>query len=237
MRAVLACLAIAVAVFIHNVERQRHHALTYITNEDPVMFEAEVSAMQAQYKGDAPVGGVVFMGDSLIRLWHTLETDMAPLRVLNHGFGGSKARDNVYYIDRLVTPFDPQVLVVSFGTNDIHGINKNSKSGEEVADSVIEFFETVHAQHPGLPIIYISVTPVPTRWKVWEEADKVNVLIEAYAASHPHVSFLDLRPEFIENGTLKPDLYDPDDLHLSAKGYAVWAEHVKPALGRVLANL
>lgn len=236
MRIFLICLAIAVAAFLIHVERRRGDVIAYVSNENPVMFDGETAAIKAQYGDTLPAGHVVFLGDSLIRLWHTVDQDMAPIPVLNHGFGGSKVRDSTFYIDRLVTPFEPEALVLSFGTNDMHGLTGNSKSGADVADLIIEFFETAHAAAPDLPIIYISVTPTPSRWKVWNEAQKTNALLKARAKTDPRITFLDLRSEFLQGDYVNRDLYDPDGLHLNAAGYAVWTKHVKPALEQALSR-
>ena len=58
---------------------------------------------------------VVFVGSSSIRLWSTLEEDMAPVPALNRGYGGSRIFDTIYWADRLVTAHDPTVIVASDG--------------------------------------------------------------------------------------------------------------------------
>jgi lysophospholipase L1-like esterase len=43
------------------------------------------------------------------------------------------------------------------------------------------------------------------------------------------VRFLDLFPRFLtRNGTLVPGAYTPDNIHLTAQGYAILAEELRP---------
>jgi lysophospholipase L1-like esterase len=64
---------------------------------------------------------------------------------------------------------------------------------------------------------------------------EANRLLEAYAKENPEVTRLRIWDEFMnEDGTLPPEVM-PDKLHLSEKGYAIWAEAMLPALQRLLA--
>jgi lysophospholipase L1-like esterase len=48
------------------------------------------------------------------------------------------------------------------------------------------------------------------------------------------VRFLDLTPAFLDSeGTVRPELYHPDLIHLSAAGYRVWSNGLRPLLARL----
>src|SRR5687768_12154853 len=51
-----------------------------------------------------PACPVLFVGSSSIRLWSALKEDMAPLPVLNRGFGGSTIAQSAMYFHRIVAP-------------------------------------------------------------------------------------------------------------------------------------
>ena len=101
---------------------------------------------------------MVFIGSSSIRLWSTLSDDMQPLPVIQHGFGGSKLNDIVYYAPRLVNVYQPRAVVVFAGTNDI--VPAASKEPEALLATYQEFVRIVRADQPSLPIFYIGITPV-----------------------------------------------------------------------------
>lgn len=210
----------------------RLHGRYQATREDPERWEKEIAQIESRYPTDfKPTGRIIFLGSSSIRLWETLEEDMAPFDVLNHGFGGSKVVDSTFYLNRLVYPFKPRALVIFTGTNDINGIKGNSKSGEQVFFSVVNLVETYHEMYPKVPIFYITITPTPARWKVWQDADTANQLIIKYAEKNPHLTVIDTTDAFINtNGKPKRSLFINDKLHLNEKGYAIWTSIIKPVL-------
>ena len=201
------------------------------TREDPERWEKEIQEIEARYGEYKPTGRIIFLGSSSIKLWETLEEDMAPFDVLNHGFGGSKILDAGVYLNRLVYPFKPRALVIFSGTNDINGIKGNSKSGEQVFFSTVNMIETYHEFYPEIPIFYISITPTPLRWKVWRDADATNKLMAKYVERNPYITLIDTTEEFLNtNGKPKETLFQRDKLHLNEKGYALWTSLIKPVL-------
>jgi len=225
----IALIAIAAAGLCYYA--YRFYGLYQAKREDPERWEKEISAIESQYSTFKPTGRIVFLGSSSVRLWETLEKDMAPFDVLNHGFGGSKVVDSTYYLNRLVYPFKPKALVMFTGTNDINGIKGNSKSGEQVFFSVVNLVETYHEMYPKVPLFYISITPTPSRWTVWKDADTANQLITKYAEKNPYLTFIDTTDAFLgTSGKPMKKLYSKDQLHLNEDGYALWASIIKPVL-------
>src|SRR3954463_6489189 len=64
-------------------------------------------------------GAVLFVGSSSIRIWESLATDFPSQYVLNRGFGGSQIADVTRYVDRIVTPYRPKMIVFYAGDNDL----------------------------------------------------------------------------------------------------------------------
>ena len=200
-------------------------------NEDPTYWEADIADIEARYAGNYPQNAIVFIGSSSIRRWESLDEDMAPLPVLNHGFGGSKINDSTYYLDRLVFPFNPRAVVLFAGTNDINGVDGATKTGEQVYAGFVAFVDAIRAYDPALPIYYISISPTNDRWNVWSDAQTANMLIAEYAITQPIVTFIDATPQLLAtDGTPNEELLFWDGLHLNAEGYAVWASIIKPVI-------
>ena len=201
------------------------------TNEDPAYWERTISRIERRSGGDTSQDAVVFLGSSSIRFWGTLADDMAPIPVLNHGFGGSKIKDATYYLDRLLFPFSPRAVVLFSGTNDINEIKASTKTGEQVYGGFVEFVEALRQRDPDLPLYYISITPTRARWAVWTEAQRANELIAAYAATQEKVTFVDTTAAFLgPDGTPNKSLFKIDGLHPNKEGYQVWTSIVKPLL-------
>jgi lysophospholipase L1-like esterase len=174
-------------------------------------------------------GCIVFTGSSSITFWDTLAQDMAPLPVLNRGFGGSKIGDAVHYASRTVLPYRPKAVVLYAGTNDIAG--PRPATAQQVFDGFREFVGRVHAALPGLPIYYISISPAPSRWKYWPIVREANRLIREYTSTDPCLHFIDLVPAILgANGVPQRGLFRSDRLHPNARGYAAWTTVLRPIL-------
>ena len=86
---------------------------------DPKRFEKEIAKFDAQFEEKPVKGGIVFTGSSNIKFWK-VEESFPGLPVLNRGFGGSVANDLIVYADKVVFRYEPKVLVVYTGSNDIN---------------------------------------------------------------------------------------------------------------------
>ena len=176
-----------------------------------------------------PDGVVVFTGSSSITFWKTLEVDMAPLPVINRGFGGSKMDQVTQYVDRIVLPYHPRAVVLFAGINDIAG--SKAKTADEVFEGYKAFVQTVHATSPEIPIYYIGITPNPSSMNLWPAAKEANNLIKAFAAQDQRLQFIDLTDHLLTSEAI-PDrsLYRSDMRHLNEKGYARWTAVIRPIL-------
>ncbi len=179
-------------------------------------------------------GAIVFTGSSSIALWDTLEKDLAPLPVINRGFGGSKIDQVAYYANRIVIPYHPCAVVLFAGTNDIAG--SKPKNAQDVLEGYQAFVKAIHNVTPELPIYYISITPTPSRWKLWPVAHEANQLIKTFIAKDSRLHFIDLTEKFLTvEGIPDRSLYRFDKLHPNKKGYARWVATIKPILQADLA--
>ena len=198
--------------------------------EEPERWEDEIAAFEIEDQLlSPPEGAVVFVGSSSIRLWSSLQDDMAPMPVIQRGFGGSKLFDATYYIDRIITPYKPKILVVFSGTNDIAGANP--KQADEVTALYEQFVDRVHDRMPGLPIYYIAISPTKSRWEHKEIVFDTNRRIAELAADNEQLFFIDTASALMD-ASGEPDnaLFLGDQLHLNEEGYKVWTSIIRPVL-------
>lgn len=201
-------------------------------SEDPLVWEEDIRALMENTQGKP--GDVLFMGSSSIRLWGTLERDMAPLGTVNRGFGGAKFVDAIYYADQLVDVDDPAAIVIFVGTNDIHP--GATKPAEVLLQSYQDLIAKIRNTHAATPIYYIAITPSLMRWEVWSIADKTNQLIQQYSATDKTLHFFDTGPSLMRDGEPNEDNYVFDGLHLSESGYGIWTAIILPRLLEDLAK-
>jgi glycerophosphoryl diester phosphodiesterase len=182
-----------------------------------------------KYSKDA----ILFAGSSSIRLWSTLEKDMAPYPVIQRGFGGSKLSDLAVYAGRIFDPHPCKAIVI-FIANDITGTDKD-KTPMEVAGLFRNVLKTIRKTHPETPVFWIAVTPTPLRWKVWPEIEKANILIKDICENQNNTYFIRTDYAFLnESGQPINEFFRDDKLHLTEKGYAVWTEVIKKELMKVI---
>lgn len=202
-----------------------------VADPDPNRFAAEIKAFaEWDSKNAVPTEPVLFVGSSSIRMWRTHES-FPDLPVVNRGFGGSHISDVIYYVDRVVLPYKPKVLVFYAGDNDIAG----GKPAQRVLEDYRKFVKLVHAQLPATRILFITIKPSNQRWSLWPEMNKANELVRDFCGRDDRLFFADLATPLLGgDGTPQPDLFLSDRLHLSPQGYAVWARTLSPILSQAL---
>ena len=233
MRRVLkiAGLLLGVAVLVAAFPAYRLYVeIRKSASEDPTVYAEDIADLVARTReGPMAEDAVVFIGSSSIRLWSTLERDMQPLPVVQHGFGGAKLADVEFYAEELVNPFAPRAVVVFAGTNDLHP--GASKPPEVLLETYRRFVERVRADLPDVPIYFIGITPSPMRWAIWDQAQETNRLVREWSASDPTLFYIETGPSLLgEDGEPDRDNYIFDGLHLSAQGYGIWTEIIRTRL-------
>ena len=192
-------------------------------------FEAEIKNFEKEdaEKG-VKKGEVLFYGSSSWRVWKDIKTDLAPLPVLNRGFGGSTIPELTHYVERVVFPREPKLLVIYGGENDLSG--KKYKSAEQMFDSYRQFVSLVQNRLPKTHICFVSMKLSPSRRQHWETVKKGNKMVKAFSTGK-RLSYVDINPVlFNANGTVKGELYTKDSLHLNPQGYREYTKVLLPFL-------
>lgn len=196
---------------------------------DPARLSAEVAAFAAADSvAPPPVGAVVGVGSSSMRLWHpTIAADLAPLEVVPRGFGGSTMLDLLHYAQPLVLACRPRLILLYEGDNDIDcGVPP-----AEVRAVFDRFAALVHAELPETRIEVLAIKPSPARWSRWPAMQETNRLLAEACAADSLLGFIDVAaPMLGTDGLPRRELFLPDLLHLNDRGYALWAALVRQAL-------
>ena len=195
-------------------------------NDHP--FEAEIQAFeQADAKQNPPRNAILFVGSSSIRMWKSLQEDFPDQEVINRGFGGSQFSDLLYYMDRIVLPYQPRQIFVYEGDNDIFA----GVSASTVLRRFKLFVTQIQENLPGTEVVFISIKPSPSRKNVYEQMKRANMLIKSYAMLHHEVGYVDIfNPMLNSTGEIRSDIFKDDNLHMNAKGYDIWQRTIKPYL-------
>lgn len=174
-------------------------------------------------------GGIVLAGSSSFRLWKTATEDLAPLPIVNRGFGGSTIPEVIHYIDETVLRYKPS-MVVTYCENDM--FDDKTKTPEQTRDSYVKFTQLVRERMPDVPMYFVSIKPSPSRWARRAEVIKANKLIEDFTKKDPHHGYIDVWPVMLKNGRPDGSIFVGDSLHMNAEGYRRWTEVIKPVLSK-----
>ena len=191
-------------------------------------WESEIKKFEeADQQSPPPKGAVLFVGSSSIRLWRTLEKDFPSVKVINRGFGGSQIEDSTYYADRIIVPYQPRLVVLYAGDNDLAA----GKTRDRVFEDYKEFVSKLRQRLSDVRIAFISIKPSLARWNLVDKITSVNEMVRRYASKDKRLIFIDVFPAMLGmDGTPRPELFVSDGLHMTPAGYALWKSIVTPYL-------
>ena len=192
-------------------------------------WDAAIQKFEDQDKvSPPPQNGIVFIGASSIVRWNLAESFPAlGAKAINRGFGGSQSVDAVRYVERIVVPYHPRLVVYYAGDNDVEA----NVPAEEIAHQFELFDRKVHAALPQTKIVFISIKPSIRRWKWIDTIRSANAMVKAYCAKQKHLAFMDIEQQMLgADGKPNPDLLVADGLHMTPAGYRIWTAALTPLL-------
>lgn len=201
------------------------------------LWEPQIARYERADRRQPPVrGGIVFTGSSTIRRWRTLAEDMAPLPVINRGFGGAHVSHVNAFAARIVLPYAPAAVVLYCGDNDLGAWT--GKRPEKIVSDFTRFLSIVQGALPETRIYFVSIKPSRLRREQWPAQEKANRAIAELVQALRKVDYVDVATPML-GGAHQParDLFTLDGLHLSRAGYALWTSVLHPLLLRDLAAL
>ena len=197
------------------------------------LWEVSVRRFEKQDRVEQyPSDSVLFYGSSSIRLWRTIEDDMAPRPVIQRGYGGARLSDAVGYVKRVVHPHEAAAIVV-FLANDIDG-RSNQPTPERVGELFGEMLSRIREAHPTTPVLWVEVTPTPARFDLWPQVCQAQALIRERCEQDANAYFIETSPAYLCDGQPRVELFQADQLHQNAEGYALWKSLIQASLDAIL---
>lgn len=193
------------------------------------LHEAHVKTVQEK---QGPLD-VLLVGDSITIQWgESWKKNFPVLKAVNIGIGGDKTQNVLWRLDHGgVEGLQPKAIVLMIGNNNMFFTPETSV--EAAAKGIEMCAKNLREKFPAAAIIVAKILPAHTPGnRFYEDIKKTNAALDPLKLdSDPNVKVLDLWPDFTNaDGTIKKDLFTPDNIHLSSAGYAVYAERLKPLL-------
>jgi lysophospholipase L1-like esterase len=176
---------------------------------------------------------LLFLGDSITQMWNensVWKRFYGPRHAANFGIGGDRTQHVLWRIQNgELDGIEPKVTVVMIGTNNLH-----SETPDEIAQGVSAIVAEVRRRLPKTQVLLLGIFPrAPKPNAVRERLKSVNEKI-AKLDDGTHVRYLDIGKAFLnDDGSISGDVM-PDALHLSLKGYRIWADAMEPTLWSLL---
>lgn len=193
---------------------------------------------QAQINARAKEGDVdlIFIGDSITQGWLRNGKDVwqkfyGKRKAMNAGIGGDRTQHVLYRLEHgNLDNIQPKLAVIMIGTN-----NSGTDKPDDIAAGVKAIVETIRQKKPETKILLLAIFPRgaddsdPKR-KVNIETNRIINNLE----DGENIFYLDISDEFLhDDGTLTKDIM-PDLLHLSPKGYEIWANAIEDRVADLL---
>jgi lysophospholipase L1-like esterase len=205
-----------------------------------------------QLVAKAKTGGIdlYFLGDSITRRWGCTDPVWSAMlahwkasffgwNAGNFGWGADGIQNMLWRIQNgELDGVNPKVIVILAGTNNIGSSPAPSEQAatekvEAIVEGVRALVKTCQERAPKAKIILTAIFPRNDNKAVLPEIVRVNQGI-AKLADGKNIVFLNVNDKLADpQGNLFEGV-TVDRLHLSVKGYQVWAEGLKPLLTKFL---
>jgi beta-glucosidase len=185
---------------------------------------------------------LVFIGDSITQGWEGNGKNVwtnyyGHRKCLNFGVGGDRTEHVLWRFENgQLDGIKPKAAVLMIGTNNS---NKNKDGTEQYSEAEIlagvqAIIQQIRVRLPETKLLVVGIFP---RGKTFSTQRGKNLQVNqalAKVADGQMIHYVDFGSQLIEaDGSIARTIM-PDALHLSEKGYEIWAEAIEPKLKELL---
>jgi beta-glucosidase len=212
---------------------QEHAAIKPVPREGNWMKRHE-SFNERVKKGNVDL---IFIGDSITQGWEGAGKEAwarhyGSRNAVNLGIGGDRTQHVLWRLDNgNIEGIKPKLAVLMIGTNNSNG---QDHTAEEIADGIKAIVAKLRTKLPETKVLVLAIFPRAPMPNPQREKNAKASELASKVADGTMVHYLDIGPKFLEaDGTLTKEIM-PDFLHLSPKGYEIWAEAIEPKVAELM---
>jgi lysophospholipase L1-like esterase len=189
---------------------------------------------------------VYFVGDSITRRWGATDypnflahwkENFHGWNAANFGWGGDTVQNVLWRLQNgELDGVNPKVIVVMAGTNNLGGLTGSGGDDvkvDEVTNGLKTVLATCREKAPKAVIILMGITPRNDNPAAAAAIGRINDKL-AKLANAKGIRYLNINDKLADKDGKLLEGMSPDRLHLSVKGYQVWAEALRPVLTELL---
>ena len=202
-------------------------ALTNVNAQQPPFWD-EVRAFRKQDSiGKPPANQILFIGSSSFTMWKDVQNYFPDHPIINRAFGGSSLPDVILYANDIILPYQPKQIFIYCGENDLAA--SDTITPAIVFNRFQQLFFLIRSWLPAVPVVYISMKPSPSRQHLRSKMSATNKMIKKFLKKKKRTSFVDVYHKMLDtDGMPLKDIFLEDQLHMNAKGYAIWQRAIEP---------
>jgi lysophospholipase L1-like esterase len=187
-----------------------------------------------------------FVGDSITRRWRATDypqflanwnENFFGWNAANFGWGGDTIQNVLWRLrNGELERTQPKVVVLLAGTNNVGKASLSDAKVADIASGIKALLDTLREKVPKATIIVMGILPrndAADPSGVMASITKVNERISQFADGTT-IRFLNINDKLADKDGSLFEGVTVDRLHLSLKGYQVWADALKPLLTELL---
>ncbi|MHC4622637.1 MAG: platelet-activating factor acetylhydrolase IB subunit [Planctomycetota bacterium] len=212
------------------VETKTHSAVT-AANRDGARHQAFNERIR---QGDV---NLIFIGDSITQGWEGAGKEVwqkyyGRRKAVNLGISGDRTQHVLWRLENgNIDGISPRVAVVMIGTNNLSG---NRNTVEETADGVIAICKKLRGELPRTKILLLGIFPRQQYADELRQKVAATNKIISKIRDGTMIHYVDIGGKFVQrDGSISKEVM-PDYLHLSERGYQIWAKAMEPRLMRLM---
>jgi beta-glucosidase len=182
---------------------------------------------------------LIFIGDSITQGWEgegkaVWQRYYAHRNAVNLGIGGDRTQHVLWRLDHgNLDGLKPKAAVVMIGTNNSNG---EDHTPGQIVDGVAAIVRKLREKLPETKVLLLAIFPRQENFGAQRgKLLQVNQVLRRLADDQG-VFWNDLGHRFVNSEGLIPREWMPDYLHLSAKGYEIWAEAIEDQLAALIGD-
>ena len=178
---------------------------------------------------------IVFFGDSITEGYNVKEF-YDEYRVVNSGISGNTPKDLINRIDSDLYDYNPSVVIIQIGTNDIRSKIKD----EEIINNIKTIIKGIRKNRKNASILIESIYPLNRDMdaEYWKDVNidynnkhiiKLNKEIKRLC-KQKHAKYIDVYSYLLDDNKNLKEVYSKEGLHLTDLGYYKVTRIIKKVL-------